>query len=256
MLFRRFSPEQLAICEQWFNEVETSETWEDKGPVGEGESESRRVENRDGLRGVAKPGVVKTDGVWRSAHEKIAFDLAHLLDLPIPPVVLWDRGDDPKLHRYSSISAWAFPNAMKWNLAEGKGLISAASLASAGPVASATRVFHTWISDTDRKPDHIQIDLDSPDGQLGMAFIDHAYSMSQVWKGPNWKAGASKSYKPIPEIPDVMLQMSEKIAALNTDNISGIINRIPSQYLPSNAAEHIISNLVSRKGQLPALLSI
>lgn len=256
MSFRRFSPEQLALCERWFNQVETSETWEDKGPVGEGESESRRVENKDGLRGVAKPGVVKTDGVWRSAHEKIAFDLAHLLDLPIPPVVLWDRGDGPDVHRHSSISAWAFPNAMKWNLAEKKGLISAASLASAGSVASATRVFHTWISDTDRKLDHIQIDLDSPDDQLGMAFIDHAYSMSYVWKRSNWTAGASKIYKPIPEIRDVMIQMSDKIAVLSTNDISRIINRIPSEYLPSNAAEHIISNLVSRKGQLPTLLSI
>src|SRR5690242_14723948 len=92
MTTRNFPPGQLALCEEWFALVLTPDVWTDKGPVGEGESASINVENQGGLRGIAKPGQPKVDGVRRAAHEKIAFDLAHMLELPIPPVVLWDRG--------------------------------------------------------------------------------------------------------------------------------------------------------------------
>jgi hypothetical protein len=162
MSLRRFSNAQLAQCAAWFDLVETTDEWVDLGPIGEGESQSIRVKNGDTI-GVAKPGPTRaSDLTCRAAHEKIAFDLAHSLDLPIPRVILWGRD----MHHYvrgRSISAWAFPRAAKWDDANRLRLLTRELIESAGPVVSAMRVFHTWISDTDRKSDHTQVDLDSID---------------------------------------------------------------------------------------------
>jgi hypothetical protein len=138
--------------------VETPDEWIGRGPIGEGESQSIRVEHQNtGTMGVAKPGrAVVRDTVCRAAHVKIAFDLAHCLDLPVRPVVLWARDIGAIYLRGRSISAWAFPQAKKWDEAQRLGFMTPALLASAGPVVSGMRVFHTWISDTDRKSDHTQ----------------------------------------------------------------------------------------------------
>jgi hypothetical protein len=253
---RRFPAERLTLCDEWFNLIETNELWNDLGPIGEGESQAIRVCNAAGLVGVAKPGQPKTDDIARAAHEKIAFDLAHTLELPVPPVILWDRGDVHAANRYLSISAWAFKNAMKWDAAQGKGFISDASRASAGEAVSAMRVFHTWISDSDRKSDHTQVDVDSPDGQLGVAFIDHAYSMSYGWKIPNAVAGPCPAYMPAPELRDVMANTADLIAALPESEISRIINRVPVSYLPDGSRAHILANLLFRRRNLRTILTI
>ena len=57
MAIHRFSAIQRDLRDSWFEMVETSDPWEDRGPIGEGESQSIRVVNKmDGMIGVAKPG--------------------------------------------------------------------------------------------------------------------------------------------------------------------------------------------------------
>ncbi len=160
---RRFDDEQLALCRRWFDLVETDETWIAKGPVGEGESQSEVVEcvERNGARGVAKPGPpIASDLSCRAAHEKLAFDLAHSLELPVAPVVLWSDGLGHPYMRGRSISAWCFPQSMKWDYAQSTGILTPELIVSASDVSSAMRVFHSWISDTDRKSDHTHINAD------------------------------------------------------------------------------------------------
>ena len=57
MTLRRFSSDQLALCEQWFGQIETPDEWIDRGPIGEGASQSIRVEHigtgSDGTREAA-----------------------------------------------------------------------------------------------------------------------------------------------------------------------------------------------------------
>jgi hypothetical protein len=257
-MLRRFSPEQIAVCDEWFRCVETTDDWEDRGPVGEGESQSVRVQSKSiGLMGVAKPGLaVAKDTTCRAAHEKIAFDLAHVLKLPVPPVVLWGKDLGQPFARGRSISAWAFRQAKKWDEAQRLGIITAALLASAGPVVSAMRVFHTWISDTDRKSDHTQVDLESDPTALRIAFIDHAFSMSHQWKAPNAAIGPCPAYMPAPEDRGTMHSTADAISAVPDAEIERIVNRIPAGYLPVPEQEHICSNLRSRKGNLRALLGL
>lgn len=254
---RRFSDERCRLCDDWFAAVETNEAWTDQGPVGEGESRSIRVANAAGLIGIAKPGpAVAANTVCRAAHEKLAFDLAHILELPVPPVILWGENMPATYVRGRSISAWAFQQAMKWHEADAKNLLSAASKDSVRAQASAMRVFHTWISDTDRKSDHTQVDLSSPDGQLGIAFIDHAYSQSFVWKAPNHAVGACAAYMPVPELRDIMVATADRIAAVPDAEVTRLVHRIPVSYLPDPQRGHILSNLLARKGNLRTALGI
>jgi hypothetical protein len=255
MAFRIFPPAQIELCEAWFATVETTDEWTDKGAVGEGESGSIRVARDDGLLGYAKPGQPRADGVPRAAHEKIAFDLAHLLEFPVPPVVLWDRGEGHLDNRYLSISAHAFPQCAKWDFAMNLGILTAELLQSASRTVSAMRAFHTWISDTDRKSDHTYVDLASTH-ELGMAFIDHAFSLSYVWKRDDHAAGPCLGYMPTPEIVGVVGEAADRIAELPVDRITDIVNRVPAPYLQDDARKHILSNLLSRKQQLRAILAI
>jgi hypothetical protein len=244
-------------CEAWFDQVETPDEWIDRGPIGEGESQSIRVECQcTGIMGVAKPGPpVANDTVCRAAHEKVAFDLAHCLDLPVPPVVLWGKDITTEYVRGRSISAWAFPQAKKWDEAQRLGLLTPALVASAGPVVSGMRVFHTWISDTDRKSDHTQVDMDSAEA-LGVAFIDHAFSMSHQWKQPNAQLGPCPAYMPAPEDRDTMREVARRISAVSDADIELVVNRIPAAYLPPLERGHILENLKSRRRNLPAILGL
>ena len=218
---------------------------------------SIRVKNAIGTLGIAKPGA-RMAGKPRlpRSSRKAYFDLAHVLELPVPPVILWSDGLGAPYVRGRSISAWAFPQAMKWQEAESKGLLSVAAKDSVRAQASAMRVFHTWISDTDRKSEHTQINLDSPDGELGIAFIDHAFAMFHVWNAPNHGAGRCAPYMPVPQIPDVIMATCARISGISDAEMSRLVNRIPIGYLPEPNRGHILSNLLARKGRLRAILGI
>jgi hypothetical protein len=51
-----------------------------------------------------------------------------------------------------------------------------------------------------------------------------------------------------------MIAVADKIAAVDNALIEGIVNRVPSEYLPRNVAENIIRNLISRRATLRAAL--
>ncbi len=138
----RFSATQRELRDRFFEMVETRDEWTEKEKIGEGESDSWRVENNhDGMRGVAKPGPTKAaeDQHFRAAHEKIAFDLSCLVHLPVAPVVLWakDVGTIYKVGR--SISCWGFPQGQKWAATDQ--VITNAQRQSVGPIAAAMHVF-------------------------------------------------------------------------------------------------------------------
>jgi hypothetical protein len=146
---------------------------------------------------------------------------------------------------------------MKWDEADSKKLLSPQHKASAGPMISATRVFHTWIGDSDRKPTHIHVDLNSPPDEIVLAFFDHAHAFSHSWKGPNVPMSLCGDYlagQGVPVVHEVMVETAIAIAAVDDDEITRLVNRIPAAYLPDPERAHIMSNLLGRKGLLRGLL--
>jgi hypothetical protein len=233
---RQFSANQRRLRDEWFRILETTDSWIDKGPIGEGVSQSIRVCNPiDNMMGAAKPGpgygALATHCV--AAHERIAFGLAYLAALPVAAVVLWPEGIPVQYPLGRSISSWAFSSAMKWSEADRLGLITPQAKASVAPVFAMMRVFHTWIGDTDRKGDHIIIDLDSPPGDLGVAFIDHGHSLSLNWGA--WNAPAVPVPHYLADVPpdnQAMIDAAEYISTIQESEVSQFVKEIPAAYLP------------------------
>ena len=242
---------QRRLREEWFEAIETDPNeWIEQGPIGEGESQSIRVINKiTGFKGVAKPGPIlgSQSGYCRAAHEKLAFDLACLIGLPVCPVLLWSR-DAPHIYRVGrSISAWAFPQSEKWDTAMIQGLISPNQMEGAAAVHSAMRVFHTWIADTDRRQDHVHFDLSSPPNEAHTAFIDHSNSLSFSWGEVNCPVNLVAPYMPGDTHAETLAATAHIIAAIDEKEITRLVDRIPQFYLPEPQRTNIIRNLLDRR---------
>ena len=249
--YRNFSVELEALADRWNDTVETSDAWDDQGEQAKTESRPRKVQCGPVL-GVAKPGVIKNDGVCRAAHEKITSDLAYLLELPVPPVILWDRGTQENAAQHVSISAWAFSPAVTWDEAQAHLREDEHRLVE--PAVSAMLAFETWIGATDHKSDHLLVNLHGTGLQL--AFIDYAYSLSHSWKSPEEPIGPPHGYVPVPRDDAAVAATVALIENFGEDVINRIVNRIPQAYLPTGNHDVIISNLTNRRTKLRDALNV
>jgi hypothetical protein len=255
MTYRRFSETQEQIAEAWTARAEAADQWTLGAAVGRGEAGSFHITSDKGCRAVCKPAFAGEGGTPRAAHERNASDLARLLGLPVPPVCLWI--DPATSHRYA-ISAWAFEQAFTW--AEIATRLSAAFMQNAAATFSAARVFHTWIADTDHNnnPGNVVVDAASSDNRPGVAFIDHAFSMS--YNGDF--ASAATSAVPVSYIPGALVDAGatrEMIATINhldERNIENVVGRIPTGFLPEDRRGAIISGLIKRKGELAGAFGV
>lgn len=247
------SSDKAALCDQWFSCVETSDCWLATGKEHEA-SESRAFDVRresDGLLGTAKRAVA-SDGNCRAAHEKLAFDLAHLLDLPVPPVVLWNRDPEAIGNELFAISAHVFAKSLEWPEACKDSRLSESKKMSVSRVMSAMIVFHVWINDGNQdNPDHILVDKGSLDERLAIAFIDHAGSMQGAYWGETL---ASDCFMPLPRDWDAMMATADEIGQLAESEIRDLVARIPCGYLPKPEDQQILTNLLKRKARLRTLI--
>ena len=97
---RKFAAEIETVATAWRSPATTALPWSVRGRPGEegGSAQGYFVEY-EALLGFAKPSV-SPGLVPVAAQEKIVSDLAYDLGLPVPPVLLWDRGDrNDKLFR-------------------------------------------------------------------------------------------------------------------------------------------------------------
>jgi len=167
--FRRFSAEIEALARAWSTSAVSTDTWTPTGKSWGSNSNPIMVVNQNSLQGVAKPGSPRPDKVLRAANEKICSDLAYMLNLPIPPVTLWDRGNGFVGERYCAISAWAFAQCIEWPAAKPK--LSAAQIDQAKHIAGAMKVFDTWTASSDRNDAHVLVADDGHVKSIGLAYI-------------------------------------------------------------------------------------
>jgi hypothetical protein len=256
----KFTVEESRFRRKWFDLVETQDQWKELDRIGavKGESDPIRVENcRTGRMGVAKPGPVKAhqDYFCRAAHEKLAYDLAYLIELPVSPVVLWQEGAPDPYKRGRSISAWAFEQSLTWKAADASGFITPAQTEAARSIISAMRAFHIWIGDLDRDTHQISIDLAAGTGELRVSFYDHSSSMSYIWSTDDAETQTLPTYFPLPDLREIMLETADRIAALPESQIRDLAMRIKEPYLPDEIRHRILSNLLRRKARLREILT-
>jgi hypothetical protein len=254
-----FTADERSLRREWFNLLETPDQWKELNQLT-GESYPVRVENcRTGRKGVAKPGPRKAarEDLCRAAHEKLAYDLAYLLDLPVSPVVLWPEGAPEQYKRGRSISAWAFEQSATWKTADEWGIISHRQMEAALPIVSAMHAFHIWIGDLDRNTSQFCINLAPQDeGALELSFFDHSFSMSYYWNSDDTDTPNLPNEFALPRMREVVMETAGRIKALSDDEIERLAMRIKEPYLPDNKRRYIISNLLRRKAKLQDVLNV
>jgi hypothetical protein len=244
------------LADVWSTSVISTDTWNPTGKKWDSNSKPIEVSNQNNLRGVAKPGIMINDRCLRAAHEKIVSDLAYVLGLPVPPVVLWDRGEAHAGARYTAISAWAFPKANEWHVVKPR--LNPAQIEAAKRIAGAMRAFDTWIAASDRKGDHVLVSDDGVTDTISVAQIDYAFALSYEWCGV-----VSQQAEPRPAFPDgvgfgrdACDEIADRIERLEEPRIVEIIYRIPADYYSAvPGAKDVISlQLVQRRGALKGWL--
>jgi hypothetical protein len=252
--YRRFAPADEQIANGWFTQPVSADTWTLGANIGRGEAGSFHATSNSGCRAACKP-AFSGPGVPRAAHERIASDLARTLDLPVPAVCLWTN---PASGQLFSVSAWAFAQALTWG--EVATRLSGVFTKNVAPAFSAARVFHSWIGDTDHNnnPGNVIVDVASSDADPGVAFIDHAFSMSHDlahWLRP--VAAIPISYIPVGLFDAIAAEaMAAAINDLDEDLIKNIVGRIPDAFLPPDKAQAIINGLIRRKVELRPVFGV
>lgn len=246
--YRRFAVREQSVAETWATEVVSHLKWELGPPIGEGESNPLRIRNPAGLCGIAKPAF---DGdIPRAAHEKIASDLAYLLGIPVPPVVLWS---DPHGAGRFAISLHAFRQPLTWLQAV---MIRQDSqfVANCRDIFAAGYVFHVWIGDTDHNGNagNVLVDADASIEKPGLAFIDHANAMSATWTRPDaCLSHLRRYYVAYDELPRATVaNVAKWVQNMSSEAIEDIVRRIPVAFLSETRATLIVDCLVRRKAEI------
>lgn len=192
------------------------------------------------------------------AHEKIAADLADLLELPIPPVALSNKTEGMGLAKVVALSYEALPQGKPWaKLSDAQKDQAKAKLL---PTFSAMWVFNAWVCDTDHNWNVGNVIVEIfPDGLVNTAFIDYSNALTHAWKPPANPQAQDWSKRNDPYNPCDKAAMAEaigRIEKLPSQQIASIIGRTPGDCLAADLAKHLTEGLEARRKQLKAILKL
>ena len=256
---RQFDPDMETLARTWRGEVCTSVKWQPEGAPGGlgGICAGYLVKNGTTLA-YAKPSSPHDRKLGATyvnnpiaAHEKIAADLAHDLRLPVPPAVLWDRGQPKdKGVRHCVISAAPFWPAYTWAQVMRLPKAGARLLPLLAKAASAISVFDTWLDNRDRVNGGNMIVHESDGFGLQIAYIDFAQSMSFGWgNGPAPGIVRAEGRYPgaAPLDVDAIRDTVSAIETMPEDQIRSIVGRVPGAFLAPERARCVEEGLLRRR---------
>lgn len=265
---RKFSYVDKNLFLNWYNTVVTKENW----------SPDPEQENNEGVeggfwvknppeKGYAKPRLVNRRKSYNpvAAVEKIASDLAYLLDYPVPPNILYERKTPPENEEFlHCISLCPFKEIFSFGFIkkspcfqdkEIKDLIKYRST----EVMSAMMVFDTWLQCYDHAGhyDNLLISIED-DLTCNFAYIDYAYSMLINWGNNSFDNMNSIKIYDSDIIPDnnIVNQSIDKIKNITNDNIDFIVNRIPDIFLDDDQKRTVSQGLKFRRDNLERILKL
>lgn len=231
-------------------------------PVG-GEAGGLFVEcdRLGGRRAYMKPLKVDPDPKFaRAAREKIASDLAHDLDVPVPPVVLRTREAPCRDERHVAISLVMYPAQWPWS--EVKPLVYDAGevgalIRSALPIAAARGLaFDFWVDqrDHDDHPHNIVLGYipNQHETNRSLIFLDFAFSLGI---GGRWENSGFQSPDLVPH-PRLLVEMADltaldeivtRIENFDEATVRDIVTRVPESHLAADQKQVIIDGLLHRR---------
>lgn len=254
--FRFFAPLTQNADQSWSSCLSSGDEWKltgeqwatNTGPIG--------VENAAGLKGVQKPGNNLQPQLYIAATEKIVADLAHFLQLPVPPVTIWDRGLGAGDPRFVAVSAWAQVGVLQWQ--QVMMTVTPEQQMALCPAASAMVPFETWIGAQDRQNGGNMLVAVDSSGAVQGYWIDYAFSLNHSWVGnKHHTCQVAPMYPSVGSVDDAVVRdVTAKIMALSDATITEIVNRIPEECLPRPIADIILDNLLGRRASLARVFNM
>lgn len=267
-MIRCFTTEIEQLAALWRSSAPPTYEWKPDAnkPPKEGITGGWFVHN-GGIEGYAKPsrfpGPKNPDEIGNptAAHEKIVSDLAYELRLPVPPVILWDRGEKvAKAPRQCCVSALPFWPAHPWRYVLQTPKAAARWLPVLSSGASAMGVFNSWLGNVDRvNGENLILSEALPDGALGFAYIDFTRTMSLRWReGPPSMQVALDTHFPgsAPLDNEAIRATLSAICNLQEGTIRQIVRGIPEGFLSPRRSACIVDGLLGRREPLVAAVKM
>jgi hypothetical protein len=183
------------------------------------------------------------------AREKIAADLAHILGLPVAPVVV--RLPDSGSSHHSAMSLSVLPAARHW----GDG--GAIHLGGAAETLERLRVFWTWIGDTDHNGHPQNLLYAVSGGVCEVLAIDHSYSLCHGNAVNSIATPASQGYGTIvlPGRVGWTTKARDDISALEWTRIEHVVRRL-QVIVTGDEQDRMLKILQERRDHLATLLGL
>lgn len=238
------------------------------GLSGGFEVESPTIPRRKAYLKPLKPGSYPTLGV--AAREKLASDLAYDLDVPVPPVVLFQRGDAGAGEEVACcVSVISYPRQIHWGLLRhGRGDPMAPLLKENIdrhlPIAAAKALaFDTWVLQNDH--DH---DSNSAFGydfremsNRGFVFFDYAFAFAftkvedeithyfEAFGEVNFPSAMRENLD-----KSILDKTISRIEEYPEDTIKELVTRIPTSFLDDDTKARLVAGLAHRRRKLRTIL--
>jgi len=242
------------IRRHWRDLVQSDLTWV---PQADSERPVRGVTrgvwvkaNEDETQGFLKPTVPAT--AYCAAYEKIAADLACEIGVNVPPVVLYERPDARTgADRFVAISM--APDGPCWGFREPPDPIPApvrASLQAALRSGCGGIALDAWLGNRNRSnPDNMLFALQEEEPVF---YLDFSNSMDAAG---TWSRGDFGHFEPL-RLPFLLFDalcrnevefVTTRIQSLKEGVVTGIVERIPDNFMPASARRRTSEWLVWRK---------
>jgi len=187
------------------------------------------------------------DRAWKTVvHEKIASDLAFDLGLPVPPVHVLRGTARAGMAPWLAVSYIVFPEPRPFSDRK-KSNIPDEYWQRFNGLASAMRVFYTWINDVDHggHEQNFLFGKPTPDAEIELAFIDHSYSLAHSARKNDHLA------KPIHQLFSQLDQtatreIATQIIAFPKSRIEYLVNRL-EEILPAGTGTGLVQLLEDGK---------
>jgi hypothetical protein len=253
---RNFDPRVERFAPDWRRETCTNDPeWKLRPDLGSLSSATSPIWVSCSLTvGVAKPS--KAGAVPFAAQEKIASDLAFDLRLPVPPVILWDRGPQQSGDcQHVAISAVPFPQPREWSKVKSDAALMAVIRPKMVASVSAMCVFDAWLHNNDHHdhPGNLLLSLGTePEPTLHVAYIDYSHSLLNNWPGDEWNGTfCPPIYDPACQVDLVVARNTiQSIEGLEEQPVREIVERIPDAYISPAQKAKLASGLLDRKSRL------
>lgn len=248
MTLVNFVAEAQSTADRWFNEPIQSIPVKTLGPFSATADGACQVALPDGAIAFVKP---RPDAPRNLvvAREKIASDLAHILELPVAPVVVRVPIPDQGWPHHSALSLSCLKAGRLW--AAGGDV----HRVTAGQALEALRIFWTWIGDDDYNAHGQNLLFEVQTGAVAVAAIDHSFSLCHRNATNPLAVGECKGYGTKDEFrPTAQLSMV-KIRSLEWARIEPIVRRM-HPILTGQEQERILQILKERRDHLVRLLGL